>query len=257
MGITCGLRPIHRCRTVHPHTRGDHWCSPTGQCRIVGSPPHAWGSREQENEVVCSVRFTPTRVGITTRCRSTPAASTVHPHTRGDHTRYSVGDRVFFGSPPHAWGSHVCGPPPRWLSRFTPTRVGITSVQRPSQSPQPVHPHTRGDHSLIICRLAHSIGSPPHAWGSRDNKESRLTAERFTPTRVGITCCALSQSCRETVHPHTRGDHPPSASFNDWLSGSPPHAWGSHIKDRSKCSDNRFTPTRVGITRCFGQQLPN
>ena len=35
------------------------------------------------------------------------------------------------------------------------------------------------------------------------------------------------------------------------MRGSPPHAWGSQVRDGFSHLDQRFTPTRVGITRCI------
>src|SRR5690554_5186812 len=89
-----------------------------------------------------------------------------HPHVRGDHETVGLDPQVGFGSPPHAWGSHLMLVDFTYYLRFTPTRVGITSASAKASFRSAVHPHTRGDHVSVICNFATLIGSPPHAWGS-------------------------------------------------------------------------------------------
>ena len=50
-----------------------------------GSPPHAWGIRRTPQALESRIRFTPTRVGNTRKCVTSPRATTVHPHTRGEY----------------------------------------------------------------------------------------------------------------------------------------------------------------------------
>ena len=95
-------------------------------------------------------RFTPTRVGITNFERDAITGKSVHPHTRGDHPFGSEQPTTNPGSPPHAWGSLELGFVEKLLRRFTPTRVGITTDSPARTADIAVHPHTRGDHSLVI-----------------------------------------------------------------------------------------------------------
>ena len=151
MGITQLSVQTTGPHSVHPHTRGDHgfWLRlcPT----LIGSPPHAWGSQADLLGQLLDERFTPTRVGITLRqplCRTYKA---VHPHTRGDHRVDWLAEWATGGSPPHAWGSLDDWQTATQISRFTPTRVGITRFLLTPSAPPPVHPHTRGDH---YCRTS-------------------------------------------------------------------------------------------------------
>src|SRR5262245_40253521 len=50
---------------VHPHTRGEHRRRLLADCFVVGSPPHAWGTRAFCLGALRASRFTPTRVGNT------------------------------------------------------------------------------------------------------------------------------------------------------------------------------------------------
>ena len=152
------------------------------------------------------------------------------------------------GSPPHAWGSQLEPHGNSPMGRFTPTRVGITSQPRASLAASAVHPHTRGDHSILTAHSRNRNGSPPHAWGSLEYAVYRLYKWRFTPTRVGITELLITHFSPPPVHPHTRGDHFISSLLFFYIGGSPPHAWGSRFDRKFGREFFRFTPTRVGIT---------
>ncbi len=53
--------------TVHPHTRGEHVVRVFGLASSLGSPPHAWGALANSPAGHIGIRFTPTRVGSTSR----------------------------------------------------------------------------------------------------------------------------------------------------------------------------------------------
>ena len=173
---------------------------------------------------------------------------TVHPHTRGEHTIW-CGERAWgTGSSPHAWGtlslSHAVPP----FARFIPTRVGNTRLPRRPRPGDAVHPHTRGEHALIVERLVVDAGSSPHAWGTRDTNTPAGRVERFIPTRVGNTSLRFRPQVRAPVHPHTRGEHGLADHASPFHRGSSPHAWGTHPDPCRHSPRSRFIPTRVGNT---------
>ncbi len=131
--------------------------------------------------------------------------------------------------------------------------MGITSVVCPSSVGKPVHPHTRGDHTVTLTLFPSLTGSPPHAWGSRHLFFLPFCSSRFTPTRVGITYIFLAAFPPKSVHPHTRGDHITGGQVTDEHYGSPPHAWGSLELVTQAERQLRFTPTRVGITEALSK----
>ena len=75
------------------------------------------------------------------------------------------------GSPPRAWGRRVHS-------------GGLHLVST-------VHPHVRGDDVFLETERKKGIGSPPRAWGRRGLEQLPLGFERFTPTCVGTTSCAI------------------------------------------------------------------
>ena len=180
----------------------------------AGSPPHAWGQRGEAEAYQRSDRFTPTCVG-TASSRALPAAmSSVHPHMRGDSARQQASWTLHPGSPPHAWGQPEHPPHHADGLRFTPTCVGTAP---PGDAPRwnaAVHPHMRGDSSLLRWSCRSSRGSPPHAWGQLVGPGGSKSFVRFTPTCVGTAVVGAIWGSLPSVHPHMRGDsfgfHPDS-----------------------------------------------
>ncbi len=171
---------------VHPHACGDIVRPGFLRRRIGGSPPRVWGYRSAPDRDRAIRRFTPTRVGISPFGLWWQSGWSVHPHACGDiHHLDHIKGRLY-GSPPRVWGY----PSPRSYQgqalRFTPTRVGISTLLRQRQHSTAVHPHACGDISDIDRRCA------------------RL--RRFTPTRVGISGFEQKSFARVKVHPHACGD---------------------------------------------------
>ena len=153
-------------RTVHPHVRGDHCAWYLSGRRDSGSPPRAWGSFASTESSPYICRFTPTCVGIMKPYGRSKAATTVHPHVRGDHAAILLLPLDNRGSPPRAWGSYQRGTAPPCFRRFTPTCVGIIPHPNRRLQSASVHPHVRGDHLRIRSASSVVTGSPPRAWGS-------------------------------------------------------------------------------------------
>ena len=72
--------------TVHPHTRGEHVSTAENWPSTFGSSPHAWGTRRVDRSDDPDIRFIPTRVGNTTSAPCATSSTSVHPHTRGEHS---------------------------------------------------------------------------------------------------------------------------------------------------------------------------
>ncbi len=207
VGTTTGGEVLPSCNSVHPHGRGDNEYGPGVLDVAGGSPPRAWGQlfrRKWESE---GGRFTPTGVGTTAINGFSRRAMTVHPHGRGDNLTGARTGEALGGSPPRAWGQR-CKPRcrPRW-PRFTPTGVGTTESDGPLPARCAVHPHGRGDNKVMIYIVVAVVGSPPRAWGQRDDLVYRRGRGRFTPTGVGTTEVTLYQQAVFAVHPHGRGDN--------------------------------------------------
>ncbi len=71
---------------------------------------------------------------------------------------------------------------------------------------------------------------------------------RFTPTCVGNTLRGRRSRCGFTVHPHLRGEYTSVFQIQGNDDGSPPPAWGIHLRAIPRANPRRFTPTCVGNT---------
>src|SRR5258706_10306311 len=147
--------------------RGDHIVTNGLTVFAPGSPPHAWGPPWSSVDSRAQTRFTPTCVGTTSDPPETGSSLTVHPHMRGDHPTSRPDCWTAGGSPPHAWGPQHEPRDEGEHLRFTPTCVGTTVQRDRASTPQPVHPHMRGDHHYLRLSRHRWAGSPPHAWGPR------------------------------------------------------------------------------------------
>ena len=266
---TTGCIAGHRVTAaVHPHGRGDNDTFGAEPHDGTGSPPRAWGQQGLRAWHPLRMRFTPTGVGTTSAFCARACARTVHPHGRGDNGGIVELQTADLGSPPRAWGQRDRAPRQPLKRRFTPTGVGTTSRMNFQSASLSVHPHGRGDNTVVRDLLSEEDGSPPRAWGQRWDTTPRPLPRRFTPTGVGTTDWADLARSATAVHPHGRGDNlslclwsfcrsgspprawgqPPVLPSPEQCGGSPPRAWGQRAGEHLWMSPYRFTPTGVGTT---------
>jgi len=203
------------------------------------------------------------------------AATTVHPHGRGENEVARVDLKSCFGSPPRAWGKFKLALALHLSTRFTPTGVGKTLLCSCTSHVDPVHPHGRGENlsilitTKIIPRFTPTgVGkipiltfprryTPVHPHGRGENcarpRESSSTG-RFTPTGVGKIQKRTKWLGNHRFTPTGVGKIPAAIRWRSLASGSPPRAWGKYHNDVAQFLCERFTPTGVGkITTRGGQ----
>ena len=159
------------------------------------------------------------------------------------------------GSSPHAWGPRHGRQTPTFEHGIIPTRVGTTPCPAWSGRTTRDHPHTRGDHPVVIGSGERKAGSSPHAWGPRPQLGGYFRGCGIIPTRVGTTPGRSTSGSATWDHPHTRGDHGYPDTGSVTFEGSSPHAWGpphAAIHGDFGCG---IIPTRVGTTAtlCSGR----
>ena len=131
---------------VHPHARGEHFCSLIDRLHKVGSSPRSWGTLTDVPISLFCQRFIPTLVGNTARKSAVRSFLTVHPHARGEHSQSMPRAARKHGSSPRSWGTLISGNAGLGHCRFIPTLVGNTTAP-PAVPPRvTVHPHARGEH---------------------------------------------------------------------------------------------------------------
>ena len=146
--------------------RGEHLTIFVDIYGILGSSPHAWGTRQNAPVLPPGERFIPTCVGNTCRVRSALHTRTVHPHMRGEHGDCASAAPGSRGSSPHAWGTLPRHAPGRVAWRFIPTCVGNTNAPCSRAPRDAVHPHMRGEHSSYNLLL------------KKEKKERRFSTDK-------------------------------------------------------------------------------
>jgi len=136
----------------------------------------------------CIIRFTPTHVGKTLHLTFLLENHMVHPHARGEDISNSNFGAGVVGSPPRTWGRRIHREGVVGFRWFTPTHVGKTSTSVRPRRAHMVHPHARGEDSLLLATARLSTGSPPRTWGRLVHASSAVSCGWFTPTHVGKTC---------------------------------------------------------------------
>ncbi len=228
VGNTCPDGSARTHLAVHPHVRGEHSRPPGAFITKFGSSPRAWGTRP------CT--------------RDASSQGAVHPHVRGEHHKILPNTHTAAGSSPRAWGTPMTGVTVAFDVRFIPTCVGNTKARPSSAPPRSVHPHVRGEHSVMFSAPSSSSGSSPRAWGTPMELAWFPMTRRFIPTCVGNTGCLLRSAQTGPVHPHVRGEHAPLALPVMMMAGSSPRAWGTPVTAMSSSLPERFIPTCVGNT---------
>ena len=137
-----------------------------------GSSPRTWGTRRTREGLTSQQRFIPTHVGNTPRRARRPSAKSVHPHARGEHDRLGRHVTADNGSSPRTWGTRGQGHDPERQIRFIPTHVGNTQNPCLSWRLMTVHPHARGEHSVVVPAYRPSTGSSPRTWGTPHDQDA-------------------------------------------------------------------------------------
>ena len=133
-------------------------------------------------------------------------------------------------------------------NRFIPARAGNTVAQVVERLVSPVHPRSRGEHSVREFHMSRRPGSSPLARGTQPTPRTIPMSGRFIPARAGNTSGSHTTPSTSTVHPRSRGEHPPKMSGNQQGSGSSPLARGTRAHPGRERPLRRFIPARAGNT---------
>ena len=191
----------------HPHLRGEYRSQLIRISKDTGSPPPTWGIRRNPEEVSKVVRITPTYVGNTVRHAFSGYPYQDHPHLRGEYSSCAFEESSMLGSPPPTWGILIAKGACVVCVGITPTYVGNTSNLPVCLYDQKDHPHLRGEYWFPAGSVIGLPGSPPPTWGILYVVSAKSMDEGITPTYVGNTTSALSESTSNWDHPHLRGEY--------------------------------------------------
>ncbi len=235
--------------TVHPRMRGEHFAKATGVRRVIGSSPHARGTRVRLAVQLARLRFIPACAGNTGLEAGWCRPMAVHPRMRGEHTSPSLIICLNDGSSPHARGTHRPAGRTAAVARFIPACAGNTRGPEDDGRRQPVHPRMRGEHGRAQYRADLERGSSPHARGTLQAGRAAPNNDRFIPACAGNTAERHSASSQSTVHPRMRGEHFWPSHGTAPAGGSSPHARGTLAAFGRRIRRARFIPACAGNTQ--------
>ena len=134
----------------HPHVRGEDSCTRLRASVALETPPRAWGRLFVSGGCRKLLGNTPTCVGKTGECVSTPL--------------------FCVETPPRAWGRPGMDTELAIWRGNTPTCVGKTSTGERRKWISGKHPHVRGEDRLRPCWFRRRRETPPRAWGRRKTR---------------------------------------------------------------------------------------
>ena len=247
-GNTAPTSPAASSVTVHPRSRGEHRDTPTWTGADTGSSPLARGTPSLRPLALLSSRFIPARAGNTMRPSTAPLSAPVHPRSRGEHRAHRIQEWDCLGSSPLARGTQARPPSPPTGSRFIPARAGNTAARTATSMRGPVHPRSRGEHSVHGGPVEYDDGSSPLARGTPPRAPRRRCGDRFIPARAGNTTGRTRGRTASSVHPRSRGEHARAWSRTSRRRGSSPLARGTRGRGLLRHRPDRFIPARAGNT---------
>ena len=194
-------------RTVHPCAGREHpeWGGPV---RVRGgSPLRGQGTRISGTPPPLVRRFTPARAGNTQFHECFRDFFSVHPCAGREHPITIINNNQQPGSPLRGQGTRRRPLSPPLYIRFTPARAGNTSQGIINEVLGAVHPCAGREHNAALCPMAACDGSPLRGQGTRLQRHTLSSRQRFTPARAGNTCPS-PRTCRpSTVHPCAGREH--------------------------------------------------
>ena len=248
-GNTHSSRRRQKAIAVHPRSRGEHVTAAAAVAVISGSSPLTRGTQPPEFPPGDPPRFIPAHAGNTTHASSRNCAWTVHPRSRGEHFNRTQEHYMHSGSSPLTRGTPLARGLDHRLARFIPAHAGNTRSTTSRCPHTPVHPRSRGEHTMQSKYPTTAIGSSPLTRGTPGAGTPGLPDLRFIPAHAGNTRCSPSTRQPQSVHPRSRGEHVLSNGRIRYAVGSSPLTRGTRPAAPGRRRLFRFIPAHAGNTR--------
>ena len=190
----------------HPRMRGEDRLFQDRHWEVLGSPPHARGRLDSEQNLLADFRITPACAGKTSTVYSSPRLKPDHPRMRGEDKELAHQPSDIGGSPPHARGRRDLVGRAAPGCRITPACAGKTRFRSAGARRSVDHPRMRGEDRNVLAARSAAPGSPPHARGRRYFIVSVVEDKRITPACAGKTQTLDPTAGRTGDHPRMRGE---------------------------------------------------
>ncbi len=152
---------------------------------VVGSFPHARGTRRRHTGRVRERRIIPACAGNARRVRSCRTTSTDHPRMRGERYKSESDIIAAFGSSPHARGTPVGASGECDRFRIIPACAGNATADKRRGGTRADHPRMRGERTSRASHRPATPGSSPHARGTPARDGTRPVPHRIIPACAG------------------------------------------------------------------------
>ena len=227
-GNTTTERPPPEVAAVQPRARGEHLRAPQAQGIPCGSAPRSRGTREQRQEDLNIIRFSPALAGNTRTGTAHPPRRAVQPRARGEHPRSPRCSVSLVGSAPRSRGT-------RWRD---------SKLRRQHA----VQPRARGEHSSAASTGVDCTGSAPRSRGTRGSFGHLRAQIRFSPALAGNTSTGHGVGGVIPVQPRARGEHLCGPRSSACSAGSAPRSRGTRQRPCAAGRRIRFSPALAGNT---------
>ena len=197
---------------------------------MVGSSPHARGTRRLQVARQIGDRFIPACAGNASDRPSPACPRPVHPRMRGERLAGIRFPGEMPGSSPHARGTPRDRRFHLGVDRFIPACAGNAVYTMPVVVTMAVHPRMRGERAVSAMQRSVSSGSSPHARGTLQLSSLTSGVSRFIPACAGNAPYRKPKTLHGPVHPRMRGERAQSPRPRQVKVGSSPHARGTHFQ---------------------------
>ena len=247
-GNTATPPPPCRWTAVHPRSRGEHTHNRYVHTGLSGSSPLTRGTPARRVRPFVLDRFIPAHAGNTSTALIAVRYRTVHPRSRGEHINEGVTTIPRAGSSPLTRGTLLLRGADGLIPRFIPAHAGNTCSRACSTASAPVHPRSRGEHSLLSDVRQWYAGSSPLTRGTHHPRLHRRSQLRFIPAHAGNTFSRMAGGGITPVHPRSRGEHENPMLIGISITGSSPLTRGTLQTHTGFLESLRFIPAHAGNT---------
>ena len=233
----------------HPRSRGENRGCADPKFGDLGSSPLTRGKLHAGHRGAPRPGIIPAHAGKTGEKWDTATPTGDHPRSRGEN----VGERRPAGggggSSPLTRGKRLSGKHRQPSTGIIPAHAGKTTRTPLSPLAWWDHPRSRGENTVCVPLGAFCGGSSPLTRGKRLSRDLGDHGRGIIPAHAGKTC-------RLTVWPPARRDHPRSRGENFGVSiatitarGSSPLTRGKHRLVRAALLGDGIIPAHAGKTR--------
>ena len=213
---------------------------------LIGSSPHARGTRRPANSPVARPRLIPACAGNARPFSYCSREITAHPRMRGERRSRMFQAVRQSGSSPHARGTRPRTSGILNLYRLIPACAGNAVARNAAPPDDTAHPRMRGERRDGLRVRQPAAGSSPHARGTLARGNRVLVIARLIPACAGNAPCHARHPRPRPAHPRMRGERGMGRIEEVLPVGSSPHARGTPFHPGSAHHFLRLIPACAG-----------